>query len=229
MSSSSSSSSAVPKKIGKLVFKGGNKEKKPLKAKSSGTYNNSNSNSNSDIVHDGTDDNYNDNDDAGDDELKIETGTGKISTSSNTVHGTDTKFLKELAVGDAIIVVHPITLRDETKIVKMVLSDVSMSISSAFSSDLSTAASFSYIKCVTARETQQQAAERAAKERAKEAKQEEQALGTYGKGGGDKFVYRVKHPSSFGGYKIVTETVGSKSREELLIMRSKKKSDKFCV
>ena len=31
------------------------------------------------------------------------------------------------------------------------------------------------------------------------------AFGTYASGGGQKFVYRVKKPGAFGGYKIVSE------------------------
>ena len=56
---------------------------------------------------------------------------------------------------------------------------------------------------------------------------EEDAFGTYASSGGEKFVYRVKKTGSFGGYKIVTEdTNSSTSREQLLDMRSKKKSDR---
>ena len=60
---------------------------------------------------------------------------------------------------------------------------------------------------------------------------EVEAFGTYASGGGEKFVYRVKKEGAFGGYKIVTEDVSkgnAKSREELLDMRTKKKSDRFC-
>ena len=45
--------------------------------------------------------------------------------------------------------------------------------------------------------------------------------------GGEKFVYRVKKTGSFGGYKIVSEDTNTvKTREDLLNMRSKKKSDR---
>jgi hypothetical protein len=52
------------------------------------------------------------------------------------VQGYSTNFSEELSVGDAIIVFHPSTLQEETKIVRMVLSTSSIGISSAFSSDL---------------------------------------------------------------------------------------------
>ena len=42
-------------------------------------------------------------------------------------------------------------------------------------------------------------------------------------------MYRVKKASAFGGYKIISETAaGGMSREELLNMRAKKKSDRIC-
>ena len=41
-----------------------------------------------------------------------------------------------------VIVTHPVTLTEEMKIVRMVLSNISMSISSGFTSDLITTSSF---------------------------------------------------------------------------------------
>ena len=70
-------------------------------------------------------------------EIVVLTGTGRISTSGTTVQGHEgTKFMRELRAGDAVVITHPTTLCDETRLVKMVLSDSSMGISSAFSSDL---------------------------------------------------------------------------------------------
>lgn len=63
----------------------------------------------------------------------------------------------------------------------------------------------------------------------KKHKAEEAAFGTYASAGGEKFTYRVKKKSAFGGYTVVTEQLGegaAKSREELLDMRKKKKSDR---
>jgi hypothetical protein len=56
-------------------------------------------------------------------------GTGRILTSGTTVMGKmGARFSQELSVGDAIIILHPTSLQEETRIVKMVLSDVSISI-----------------------------------------------------------------------------------------------------
>ena len=49
-------------------------------------------------------------------------------------------------MGDALIITHPTTTADETRIVKMVLSDVSISISSAFSSDLISTTPFRFVQ-----------------------------------------------------------------------------------
>jgi hypothetical protein len=55
-------------------------------------------------------------------------GTGRILSSGTTVMGqVGTKFLLELSVGDAIIIQHPTSLVEETRIIKMVLSDISAS------------------------------------------------------------------------------------------------------
>ena len=62
-----------------------------------------------------------------------------------TVHGHGTSFMSELRPGDAVIVFHPTSLREETKIVRMVLSDISMGVSSPFSTDLVSTATFKYI------------------------------------------------------------------------------------
>jgi hypothetical protein len=46
--------------------------------------------------------------------IVILSGSGRISTSSTTVQGHEgTKFVAELKAGDAIIVNHPVTMRDE--------------------------------------------------------------------------------------------------------------------
>jgi hypothetical protein len=70
------------------------------------------------------------------DEIVLLNGTGRITSSGTTIQGHSTKFLEELSPGDAIIIFHPTTLHEETKIVRMVLSSMSIGISSAFSSDL---------------------------------------------------------------------------------------------
>ena len=80
------------------------------------------------------------------DEIKIVLGTGRMTSSGTTILGHNTLFMNELNHGDAIIVTHPTTYVDETKIVRMVLSNISISVSSAFSTDLISTAPFRFIK-----------------------------------------------------------------------------------
>ena len=161
----------------------------------------------------------------GDDELQVLVGSGRISTSGTTVHGhDDTLFMREISVGDAIIVKHPATLCDETRIVKFVLSDLSLSISSPFSTDLCSTCKFRYIKAPKEEENFEAVADA---KRSKVIREENAAFGTYASDGGTKFVYRTKHGF---GYKIHTSTTdAAMTRESLLDMRAKKKSDRHCA
>lgn len=121
---------------------------------------------------------------------------------------------------------HPTTFVEEMKIVRIVVSNTSMSISSAFSSDLISTTPFRYIRAPKeAKSTKASGGDDAARA----VSNEDKSNGTYASEGGEKFVYRVKKTGSFGGYKIVTENTTAKTdREVLLDMRSKKKSDRFC-
>ena len=162
-----------------------------------------------------------------DEEIKILQGTGRFTSSSTTIHGNFTLFMEELEPGDAIIITHPTTLVDETKIIRMVLSNVSMSISSAFSTDLISTTSFRFIKAPKDKIQEEKNRKEMAVE--KQRKTEQEAFGTYASIGGENFTYRVKKEGAFGGYKIVTEKLNEKTtRESLLDMRAKKKSDRFC-
>ena len=63
-------------------------------------------------------------------------GTGRITSGSTIISGHYTKFMDELKPGDAIIISHPTSLVEEMKVVRIIVSNISMSISSAFSSDI---------------------------------------------------------------------------------------------
>ncbi|GLD92288.1 hypothetical protein PINS_up000821 [Pythium insidiosum] len=163
-------------------------------------------------------------------ELVKRQGSGRILSSGTTVMGQPgTRFLQELAVGDALIIQHPKTLTEETRIVRMVLSDVSCAISSAFSSDLVSSTPFQYIKAPP-EEEDKEALE--SKKKRKRQADEAAAFGTYAGGteAGTTYSYRVKKSGTYGGYAIVTERAQeSRSREELLDMRSKRKGDRHCM
>ncbi|KAF0686200.1 Aste57867_21986 [Aphanomyces stellatus] len=157
-------------------------------------------------------------------------GTGRILTSGTTVMGKmGTRFSHELSIGDALIIVHPTSLKEETRIITMVLSDVSVSISSPFSTDLVSTTTFSYIK---APKEEVDVADLENKKKRKKNDEELFAFGTYAGGttAGTEFTYRVKKAGVYGGYAILKETADSnRSREDLLDIRSKKKGDRHCM
>mmetsp|Transcript_324 Transcript_324/g.370 ORF Transcript_324/g.370 Transcript_324/m.370 type:complete len:239 (-) Transcript_324:1602-2318(-) len=157
-------------------------------------------------------------------------GTGRILTSGTTIHGMNgTQLSKELSHGDVILVRHPTSLVEEIRVVTMVLSDVSASLSSAFSSDLSTAVSFEYMKKPKEKVDKTKLKKQKLKDREEE---EKAAYGTYATAG-RTITYRARKggTNASGGYHIVTETLkqGKEiSREELLDLRCKKKGDRNC-
>jgi hypothetical protein len=165
--------------------------------------------------------------------IQVLGGSGRITSSGTTIFGHDTRFTTELTVGDAVIVSHPLTLVDETKIVRMVLSNMSISISSAFSSDLISTTAFRYVTAPKTKGQREADLQSSAddNERMKKLKldAEEAAFGTYASSGGTKLVYREKIAGAAGTYRIVEKTLkNAVSRESLLQMRSKKKSDRHC-
>ncbi|KAF1774550.1 DHS-like NAD/FAD-binding domain [Phytophthora cactorum] len=107
-------------------------------------------------------------------------GSGRLLSSGTTLMGqVGSKFLQELHVGDAIVIQHPTSLVEETRIVRMVLSDVSASVSSAFSSDLVSSTPFYYIKAPPEDGAQKEEEQEKQKKRKMD---EKTAFGTYAGG-----------------------------------------------
>lgn len=151
---------------------------------------------------------------------KIHSGRGKITTSGTVVIGHDTKFTKDLRQGDALLV--SIGGQDEMRVITMLLSDVSINLSSPFSQNFMQPMSFRYIpKPRNTQREAKQAREKAARESVEE---ETKASGT---GASHELVYRER--TEHGSYRIRKKQLDSEmSREELLNLRSKKASDKYC-
>ncbi|GMF29529.1 unnamed protein product [Phytophthora fragariaefolia] len=134
-------------------------------------------------------------------------GSGRLLSSGTTLMGLPgCRFLQELSVGDAVVVQHPTSLREETRIVRMVLSDVSAGVSSAFSSDLVSSTPFQYIKAPPEDETREQQQQQENKKKKRKV-DEQTAFGTYAGGTekGGQITYRVKKSGAYGGYAIVKE------------------------
>ena len=151
----------------------------------------------------------------------IRKGTGKITTSGTVVTGHNTNFEKELANGDAIMVV--INGQEELRVVTMRLSNQSLNLSSSFSASLKSPASFQYIRKPRDAAKERMIAQR--KEKLTREEQEQHAFDLYSSS--SQMVYREK--TETGSYRIKKEQVqGGKSRGDLLAMRAKKSSDKYC-
>ncbi|KAL3774734.1 hypothetical protein ACHAW5_009560 [Stephanodiscus triporus] len=152
----------------------------------------------------------------------INIGQGMLSTSSTVVSGHGTAFKTELRVGDAILA-YTQKGAEEMRVITMVLSNISASISSAFSSDLKTPTPFKYIN--KPRDDKRDRAIKMAKARQEQEEVEQRAMGTYGDKG--EIVYREK--TEHGGYRIKREKATTEmTRSDLLSVREKKKSDRYC-
>jgi len=177
----------------------------------------------------------------------IEKGTGKITSSGTVLNGILTKFNEEISVGDAIMIMHPNTNQQEMRVITMCLSNVSCAISSPFSIDISEYIEFSYINAPSSIDDRRKEEERKKIKLKKDQEQiEKVAFGIYSgikdgnddtnvvspsKGSGGKkskeLVYRI--PTATGSYRIVREQVdGNVTRGDLLNLRLRKKSDKYC-
>jgi hypothetical protein len=167
---------------------------------------------------------------------QIQQGKGKITTSGTVVMGFDTVFEKQLAVGDALLVVIPgQDDEEEMRVITMRLSNTSLNLSSAFSKNLTTPTVFRWIpKPRNAVKEKQQAAAQA---QLLQHEQDTHAFGgTYAST--QELVFREK--TETGSYRIKREAISigggassaaqpqQPSRGDLLYMRAKKTSDKYC-
>ncbi|GMI17556.1 hypothetical protein TrLO_g10317 [Triparma laevis f. longispina] len=149
-------------------------------------------------------------------------GTGHVLHSGSIVTGLETKFQRQLSPGDALILQNPSTGSDEMRVVRLIVSDTNLSLSSGYSfSGGGGSCRYWFISAPKAKKSKEE-------EESEEAQQfnqtSDKASGATGSG---TVEIRVKNGS--GGYNITRETVGAGvSREEMLGMRAKKKSDKFC-
>ncbi len=161
---------------------------------------------------------------------KVTNGQGLITTSGTVVAGHGTNFQSQLRVGDAILARISATnnkFREEMRVVTMVLSPISISLSSAFSNDLKTPTAFTFIN--KPRDTQKEHAKMAQMAKEEQEAIESQAMGTYRGNARGEVVYREK--TEHGGYRIRREKVdggGDMDRSDLLNVRAKKKSDRYC-
>ena len=167
----------------------------------------------------------------------IRKGTGHITTSGTVVTGFDTRFEKELSVGDALLVQLP--TGQEMRVITMRLSNTSLNLSSAFTQSLTQPVAFEYIAKPKATSTtvvkhnssgtaglvgNSTTTTTTAQANTDGSKP---ASGIYDSTSTGELVYREK--TEHGSYRIKRVQVqGDVSRTDLLQMRAKKKSDKYC-
>lgn len=160
-------------------------------------------------------------------EPTIQMGTGRITSSGTVVSGLGTKFEKEISVGDAIVVTFPDNQNtEEMRVVTMRLSNTSLNLSTAFSENLREARKFRYI-CKPRNAEQEHRKERQRQsEKVKEI--EKSSFDLYCGTGGNTLIYREK--TETGSYRVKQQELSSSqaTRGDLLALRSKKTSDKYC-
>jgi hypothetical protein len=153
-------------------------------------------------IDSGNDEKLNNKQSEDDVELEKKIGSGKIIVSGTTVTGINTKFKHEIKVGDIIGITHQSSKGDEVKIVRFILSDTNLSISSDFSNTFVECIPYFYINKRKIKQTKE---EEAIERESKRLKTIESATG--------------KHISA--SYKNL-------SREELLDLRVHKSGDRRC-
>lgn len=153
----------------------------------------------------------------------IQPGTGTITTSGTVMTGHGTRFEREMAGGDAILAT--IDGKQEMRVVQMRLSNTSCGLSSAFSKSLMHHTAFSIIRKPKSNGGAELARKREESEKEKE-EIESAAFGAYR--GTNDLVYRERTEHGSYRFQKVALDGADRTRTELLALRAKKSSDKYC-
>ena len=136
----------------------------------------------------------------------LTTGKGRVTTSGTVVTGHDTNFEQEFSAGDAMMI------GTELRVVTMRLSNISCGISSAFSQNHSTPTTFAIIKKPKSKST---------------TKATTNVDATQNALASSSTLYREK--TEHGSYRLIQmHEVDAATRSDLLHLRAKKTSDKYC-
>jgi hypothetical protein len=88
---------------------------------------------------------------------------------------------------------------------------------------------FHFIKKPKEAPSEEEAQKKRQRDEQRQSEQENQAFGTYASKGGMTVTYRTRQSGAYGTWRVITEKAERPlSREELLELRSKKKSDRHC-
>jgi hypothetical protein len=157
---------------------------------------------------------------------QVQMGTGTITTSGTVVTGHGTKFTSQLRVGDALLLSHDEKTDATMRVITMILSDTSLNMSTALLTQCELRTPTTYQFIAKPRNMQEEARQQKKQKDEQSQLEKQHAFGTYA--ATTELVYREK--TEHGGYRIRREQVdgGSTTRGDLLHMRTKKKSDKYC-
>jgi len=160
-------------------------------------------------------------------------GSGRIVCSKMTIQGFETKFKEECAVGDTIIVQHPNSLVEESRIVVGIMSQRTLTLNESFSTEWSTQLVYEIRKDSI---SLQKAAEREERKRKREEGDEEVTIDSALENQLAKRLskqpktYQERVKTGMWGYKIVTKTFNKEpSKEELLNLRIKSTHDHWAM
>ncbi|EGR32589.1 hypothetical protein IMG5_076190 [Ichthyophthirius multifiliis] len=153
-----------------------------------------------------------------------EDGIGKILTSQATVHGDKTKFTQQVKKGDFIILMHPQSLANEERKIACVMSDRSILLSQAFSSDI-----MSYTQYQIRKQDEIQQEEESIEHKYLQKFQILNKKISKDNNNSNKVKLEYRQKKGMWGYKnVVDEVSDNVTKEQLLDLRAKKNRDKFC-
>lgn len=148
-------------------------------------------------------------------------GSGTVAVSGSIVTGRSTSFKSQIRPGDAVILRNPSSGKDEMRVVTAVVSDTSLSVSSTF--PFGGGSGFDYWFVNRPRHGDD-AKDRDGLREGSLQEATDKACGVSKDG-----VVEIRVKNNSGGYKIIKEMVGEGlNREDMIEMRSKRKSDKYC-
>mmetsp|Transcript_18103 Transcript_18103/g.24267 ORF Transcript_18103/g.24267 Transcript_18103/m.24267 type:complete len:221 (-) Transcript_18103:232-894(-) len=160
-------------------------------------------------------------------------GSGRIVSSTITVHGFETKFKDELEVGDTLMIHHAVSLEVEMRVVTGILSQRSCTLHQAFSKDLLSTTDYHIRK--DSLKLQEKAKASIQDEDVGDPQSLQDAASLELQKQLDKKLKKknkqcsVREKTGMWGYKVTTKALSKEAtQEELLDERCKQGRDKYC-
>mmetsp|Transcript_58821 Transcript_58821/g.102946 ORF Transcript_58821/g.102946 Transcript_58821/m.102946 type:complete len:216 (+) Transcript_58821:82-729(+) len=164
-------------------------------------------------------------------EVPVIEGTGRIVTTTNTIHGFESKFKEELEVGDTVMIHHPVSLEVEMRVVTGILSQRSATVHSAFSKDVVSTMEYHIRKdsLKLQEKAKAQLEEGDDPETLQDAASKELQRQLDKKLKKQSRIVTVREKTGMWGYKVTSKKLSKEaSAEDLLDERCKQGRDKYC-